>query len=115
MKSFEAIKQARGRPGTLGVNTYLVVRDTELPDEIAVYQAKGWVLFRMKSKENPMWPRKLASFDGKINGNLKLHSYEISSIPHDVKKQLGLDFGRISVNEYYVGNYCAAGFVDLAD
>ena len=49
MKNYEVIKEPRGR-GQLGMIYYAVKRDTDFPDEIAVYELKGWTLFRLKGR-----------------------------------------------------------------
>ena len=106
MKNYEVIKEPRGR-GQLGMIYYAVKRDSDFPDEIAVYELRGSTLFRLKGKGQRMWPKALSSFDGKTDGNLKLELHEIKS---DLRSELGLDFARISISEVYVGS----GFMDMA-
>lgn len=107
VRSVEVIKERRPNQ-RLGIYYYAVLRDSDNPNSIAVYQKQGWTLFRV-SKYLPVWPRSLADFPGETNNlNLKLSLDEASNVKHE----LGLGpMDRISVSEVYLDT-TSTTFVD---
>ena len=115
VRSVEVIMETpRGQ--RLGVNYYVVLKDTDKPDRIAVYLMQGWTLFRIgpffvNNRKQLVWPKSLSNYDHETQ---QFHGKGLTLIEaNSVKHELGMGpMDRITVSESYFDTSTSFRFVD---